>query len=152
MPLFDAPKAFIEDLRRYDPALRCRWSDGRRSFLIERKVSRGRAFPPSEFGDPDEYRAASDGYMILMDVERECLDNRVFFTLWQSDIWRQGGADAVNDRIDRVQAEIFRESRVAFNDRNRQEAKAAFRYMNCVRTVPENAAHTAPPGGMSIID
>lgn len=171
MPLFDPPKAFLNDLHRYDPTLRCRWSDARACFLIERKVSRGKQFPPPKFVDPtdpdgmmtvedaeeynrevyDEWKAASDGYIIEMNVDAECLDNRVFLELWNKDIWRRGGADAVNDQIDQALAQRFRESRAAFNDRNRQEAKAAYRYMNRVRTVPESGAHTAPVGGMSIM-
>lgn len=172
MPLLEVPKTFLEDLRRYDPALRCRWSDVRQAFLIERKVSRGKGFPPPamiDTADPecrittqeaeqynreawDDWVAANDGYTNVMQVERECLDNRVLFTLWQGDIWRQGGADVVNERIDRVQAEIRRESRADFNDRNREIGKDCWRYVNTVRTVPERFAHTAPVGGMSISD
>jgi hypothetical protein len=182
MPLFSVSPRFSERLRAFDSALRCRWSDALGSYLIERKVSRAKPIEPKLLADDEviqtlteemekepspewraefdhrlrfmaeEYRAALDGYVVLFEADRECLDNRVFFTLFQGDIWRRDGADKVNDEIDQAQAECRRESRARWMDEVRQRAKAAFRYMNRVRTVPERFAHTAPVGGMSIND
>jgi hypothetical protein len=168
MPLFDPPKQFVDDLQRYDHALRVVWSDHRECWLIERKVSRGKVFAPPQKLDPDdatpdlpleqilehnrtaydEWRAASDGYMIVLEVDKECLDSRVFFTLWDSDIWAQGGADAVNERIDKAYHAAARKGREEFLDFVRQEARARWRYMHRPRLLPEDKVHTAPEGGM----
>lgn len=170
MPLFDVPRTFTEQLKAYDQALRCRWSDARNCYLIERKVSRGRPIPPPKSIDPDdpdsmmtpedaathnreihdEYLAACDGYTILLNVDRDALDSRVFFTLWSTDIWRQGGADAVNARIDKAYWDARRKGREDFGDFVASEARERFRYMNTVRTLPETGTHSAPEGGMSI--
>lgn len=170
MPLFDVPETFAQELRTYDPDLRCRWSDARQCYLIERKVSRGKQWPPPAKADPDdneqmltpaecdqhnreildEWTAACEGYVILLNVERDSLDNRVFYTLWATDIWRQGGADAVNERIDRAYWDARRKGKADFGDYVRHMAMERHRYMTTIRTVPESGAHTAPEGGMSI--
>ena len=146
MPLFTAPKSFVDDLQRYDRALRVVWSDNRACWLIERKVGRSKPSLPGAFADVDEYLAARDGCMILFEVDRECLDSRVLYSLWDTDIWRQGGADVVNERIDKAYYAAQRKGREEFLDFVRQEARARWRYMHRPRTVPENAVHTAPQG------
>jgi len=98
----------------------------------------------------EEYRAACDGYVLLMEVQADCLDSRVFFTLWEGDIYRRGGADKANDQIDNTLNDRRIARRAAWWDEVRQIAKEGKRYMNTVRTVSEKHAHTAPPGGMSI--
>ena len=170
MPLFEVPRPFAAELAAYDSALRCRWSDVRQCYLIERKVSRGKLFPPPTPLDPDasdsmhtreeaeaynreihdEWVAACDGYAIVLNVDRDCLDSRVFFTLYETDIWRQGGADAVNERIDKAYWDAKRKSREDFGDFVAAQARERFRYMNRPRTLPESVAHTAPEGGMTI--
>lgn len=148
MPLFDPPKQFVADLQRYDPALRVVWSDQRECWLIERRVGRAKPSLPGAFADADEYLAARDGYAILFEVDRECLDSRVLYSLWDSDIWRQGGADAVNERIDKAYYAAQRKGREEFLDFVRQEARARWRYMHRPRLLPEDKVHTAPEGGM----
>ena len=177
MPLFTPPFAFVEKLRLYDSALQVRWSDPRHCWLIERKVSQGPIERPrvelmpgetvSEIEDTqaakerieewnrqevDERRAAAEGHLIECEVDRDSLDDRVIMMLWREDIWRRGGADAVNKEIDLRLFSATRKTRAQWMDQVRQEARAAFRYMNTVRTVSEKHAHTAPPGGMSIND
>lgn len=148
MPLLTAPKSFVEKLQRYDRALRVVWSDARACWLIQRKIGPARPSLPGAFPDQDEYLAARDGYTILFEVDRECLDARVLTSLWDSDIWRQGGADVVNERIDQAYASAQRQGREEFLDFVRQEARARWRYMHRPRTLKESEVHTAPEGGM----
>jgi hypothetical protein len=131
-------------------------------------VSRGQVFPPPQRLDPDsdvtldltreailehnrtaydEWRAASQGYMIVLEVDREYLDSRVFFTLWDSDIWAQGGADAVNERIDKAYDAARRKGREEFLDFVRQEARQAWRYLHRPHTVPEGASQAVLEAG-----
>jgi len=181
MPLFQPPRTFQSRLRAVDPLLRCRWSDALGAYLIERRVTRGRPIAPKLLADDEaiqaleyereiadtpasrarvdrmlrfmaeEYRAACDGYVICFEADRECLDSRVFYTLWATDLERQGGADRVNDAIDARQAAGAAASRAAWISEVEWLAHEAWRYMNRVRTVPERCAHTAPAGGMSIM-
>ena len=168
MPLLHSPQTLLQQLRDYDPTLRCRWSDARQAYLIERRIGRGQWINPTldpevirgkskrEDGsiDPEmlddvmrdlveEYRAASDGYTILFEVDADCADDRLFFHLFKQDIPAQGGADRVNDKIDRDYHMARTLPRTEFLDFVRQEAKAAYRYMNRPHTVPEKYAHTA---------
>lgn len=177
-----APKRFLDDLRSFDPLLRCRWSTALDCYLIERKVTRGKPIAPKVYADdetvraltevmemdPDpslrreldhrlrfmaeEYQAARDGYIVLMEVQANCLDTRVFYTLWDGDIQRRGGADKVNAQIDARQASAARERDRARRAGWRQIGKDGKQYMNRPRVVPEKFSHTAPPGGMSICD
>lgn len=177
-----APKRFLDDLRCFDPQLRCRWSTALDCYLIERKVSRGKPIAPAVLANDEtiqalseelrwepspalrraldhrirfmaeEYRAAVDGHVVVMEVEPNCLDSRVFFTLWDTDIWRQGGADKVNKAIDERIDAVPRKSREAWMDEVRQMGKWIYRYCRTVRTLPEKMCHTAPPGGMALSD
>ena len=175
-------ESFLNALRSFDSFLRCRWSTALDCYLIERKVSRGKPLAPLVVANDEtvqvlgeelraepspllrreldhrirfmveEYRAAVEGYVIVLEVPQNCLDERVFFTLWESDIWRRGGAEKVNTEIDERQDAVPRKSRAVWMDEVRGRAKEAFRYMNRVRCVPEKFAHTAPVGGMSVCD
>jgi hypothetical protein len=150
------PIGFVADLKSYDPDLRVRWSDRGDCWLIERKITKARWIDPDavlvkDWKDYEEYKAAREGYILLMDVDRDCLDRRVFYTLWDSDIWRQGGYEKVNQQINQETHERQFASRPKFVDEVRYEAKQWFRYGNTVRTLSEKDAHTAPPGGMSIV-
>ena len=148
MPLFTPPKAFVDDLKRYDKDLRVVWSDTRACWLIQRKISHAKPSLHGVFPDADEYLAARDGYCILFEVDRECLDSRVLYSLWDTDIWRQGGAEVVNERIDKAYFSAQRQGREEFLDMVRQEARSRWRYMHRPRLLPENKVHTAPEGGM----
>ena len=86
MGLFSPPKGFVQQLKAYDPLLRVRWSDRGCCWLIERKITRSKWINPesvqvTHWKNYEEYRAAQDGYILLMDVDRECLDSRVLYTL-----------------------------------------------------------------------
>ena len=156
MPLFTVSRDFQRALTLFDPALRARWSDFRGCYLIERKVSRGTLDPVShdretgQVWDVDAALARMQGYLIVMEVGWNALDSRVFQALYQSDLWRQGGADAVakagSDRI----REHQRKTREAFRDLVGVATRERLRYRDTIRTLPESQMHTAPVGGLSI--
>lgn len=156
MPLFHVPRDFQRALKQYDPALRCRWSNARACYLIERKVSRGPRDPvphDPETGtvwDPDSAQAWAQGYLIIMEVGWNALDSRVLNALYGSDLWRQGGADVVSAQIDARITAHERRTRAEFLDRVGQATRARLRYRDTVRTLSERDLHTAPPGGLSI--
>jgi hypothetical protein len=56
---------------------------------------------PDTYSDKqqDEYVAARDGYVEVLRCRKEQLDDRVFFTLWYTDIWRRGGAARVEQGL-----------------------------------------------------
>lgn len=151
MPLYSPPRDFVQALHNFDKDLRVRWSDGQGKWRLERKVSRGTVWPPSELDTPAAHEdriAARDGY-ILVDLLPE-LSNRLFSVLRAHDIWAHGGAEAVADQMDRMDVLQKYELRKLVLDYAESTARERWRYMNTVRTVPEKSPHSAPAGGMSI--
>ena len=145
MPLYSPPRDFVEKLRHFDSALRIRWSDGQNRWRLERKISHGTVWPPSIWESPNQQedrKAAADGYVAVGVLKQGELTDRVFAHLASQDIWRQGGAKAVADRMDENDILAERMARLRRSDTLEGLARERWRYMNTVRTVPESARHT----------
>jgi hypothetical protein len=142
-------------LHDFDRDLRVRWSEPQGRWRLERRVSHGVVWPPSAIetaASMEDRRAAADGYVLVALLEPCELTERLIPVLRRADIWARGGANAVADEMDRMDVEQKRLMRQVVLDNAEAAARERFRYMNAVRTVPERAAHSAPPGGMSIND
>ncbi len=153
MPTYTPPAELAKLLKEFDEALRVRWSDGQQRWRLERRVSRGQVWPPSEVESPEAYedrQAARDGYILVDYVDRALLNGKLLDVLRAGDIWARGGADAVADQLDRYDAEHLLLMRRMVGNYVEEKARERWRYMNRVRTVSEAQAHTAPVGGMSI--
>ena len=151
MPALDVPRDFLRRLQEYDSALDCRWSDHRSCWLIERTVPEQSTLRGGQgHVDIEDHVSAGARKIILFEVDREALDKRVFYTLWKTDMRRQGGADAIADEIDRKYFAAIAKNKDEFRYYVRHHARERYRYRNAIRTLPESAAHTAPEGGMSI--
>lgn len=94
------PAAFVKKLRAYDPDLRLRWSPTRECWLIERQIRRSRCWYGGESRDPDVKQRYLDGYIHVGDVPPRSLNERVLLTLWENDMWKHGGAKAINAALD----------------------------------------------------
>lgn len=151
MPALDAPREFLKRLQDYDSALSCRWSDLRHCWLIERKIpERSQLAGGQGHVDMEDHVSAAARKIILFEVDRNALDDRVFFTLWQTDMRRQGGADAINAEIDRKYYAALAKGKERWRYYVRHHARERCRYANTVRTLKESEAHSGPEGGMSI--
>jgi len=147
---FDPPKWFMEELLSYDNLLRVRWGRAENRWRIERRITHGRPLNPTYFACHDDYECAKEGYCLVLLLHPWELDRRVFHTLWACDVQRWGGGDKLADHLDNAYDERLEKSRAKWLDAVEWEANERQRYQNTVRTVDENKAHTAPPGGMSI--
>lgn len=107
---------FVRKLRAYDPDLRVRWSPSRECWMIERKIRRTRPCAYVDSPDPDVRHRAVEGYIHVGNVHPQMLDERVLLTLWQNDMWRQGGAKEVNRVLD-----DFYEAKEARDDKTQRE-------------------------------
>ena len=152
MPLYTAPRQFVQRLHDFDPLLRVRFSDSENRYRIERRVGLHGYAPSPAYGSPEDRKSAVEGYECVLRCRQNQLDDRVFFTLWHDDIWRLGGPDKYMDQLASEEADREAKRREQFLDRIETVTREAYRYMNTVRVVPESAAHTAPAGGMSIND
>ena len=126
-------------------------------FRIERKLPthvRVIIDPPNPLQDPSDRRAALERYVLLFDVHPNQMDDRIFYTLWATDMAHttpHRKAAEIVGRITRARERSKRE----FHDLVEVGARETYRYMNTVRTLPEGY-HPQPGeacfGGMSISD
>ena len=115
--------AFLKKLRLYDPDLRVVWSLRRECWLIERQIRRGKPCLTFDSPDPDAARRARDGYVHVGNVPPRMLDERVLLNLWQNDMWKHGGAKAVNQALDDYYAD--RDTKSARDQRDGLKQMAA---------------------------
>ena len=105
------PPTVVADLRAYDPELRLRWARRRRLWCIERRM------PPRHAQYLGEQPRASDdrsqdlrdgwvqGYANVMFVHPALLGSPAMWeALAGADLWRQGGAEALNRMLDEQEA------------------------------------------------
>lgn len=152
MPALDVPREFLKRLTAYDSALDCRWSDHRDCWLIERSIPERSTLAGGQgHVDIEDHASAANRKIILFEVDRNALDERVFYTLWQTDMRKQGGADAIADEIDRKYFAAVAKSDEEFRYFVRHKARERYRYKNTIRTLKESETLTAPEGGMSIM-
>lgn len=152
MPALDVPREFLKRLTNYDSDLDCRWSDFRGCWLIERRIPERSTLAGGQgHVDIEDHTSAAARKIILFEVDRNALDERVFFTLWQTDMRKQGGADAIADEIDRKYFAAIAENDEEFRYFVRHKARERYRYKNTIRTLRESETLTAPEGGMSIM-
>lgn len=154
MPLYDPSQSIVRQLRTFDPLLRVRWSDCQRFWRLERKVTRGMVWPPSEIESPSQYEeriAARDGYILVDTIKKQHLTERLIDVLRRNDLWSRGGAAGVASEWDLADQERDMQRRQSLGDELEAAARERYRYMNTIRTVSESASATAPAGGMSIM-
>ena len=113
MPL--APEWFLKELAAFDPDLRLRWSPRSQVWALERQVRRS-LHPGTSKGDTwdDDYIRARDGYILVATIPPHGLHRYIFQKLRDSDLWSQGGWQAVADRLDEMEEEAEKASWAAF--------------------------------------
>jgi hypothetical protein len=151
MAALDVPRAFLARLTAYDSALDCRWSDHRSCWLIERRIpDRSTLAGGQGHVDIEDHTSAAARKIILFEVDRNSLDERVFYSLWKTDMRKQGGADGIADEIDRKYYAAIAKNKAEFRYYVRHHARERYRYNNAIRTLPESAALNGREDGLSI--
>lgn len=132
IPLFDAPKSFVRQLKSFDPLLRIRWSDWEERWRLERRITHARSIDPGLFlaTDYEEFVARRDGYLPILFCRKEQLDERIFETLWMADMHRHGGAKRMHDEAERMEVERRTKSRAKYLDDVYYKAKERWNYAN----------------------
>ena len=106
--------------------------------------------PPNELQDLNDAASARERYILIFNVQPNQLDDRIFYTLYFSDLARMNAKEMANEITDPMKRNQEK-ARNAFGFHVEAEAREAVRYMNTIRTVSEKHCHTAPVGGMSIM-
>ena len=115
-------KQVSEALKRYDDALRLRWSKEKGTWLVERKVARGTfANRPCHY-ESDRYYQWRDGYLPcgLLPPKSEFYEWEVDLmlrNLYEGDIWKAGGADSLNLKLDKE----FEREQIQIDNQNATE-------------------------------
>lgn len=136
MSLYDAPKSFVRRLQAYDSFLRVRWSDLECRWRIERRIAHARSVDPGLFKESDyeQFVARREGYLPILFCHKEQLDERIFYTLWASDLQRQGGGAKVADRLTAFEEAFRKNRRARWLDEVYLQAKDYYAYMNSLTT------------------
>jgi len=130
---FDVPRYFLDDLRVYDPLLRVVWDRKDEYWRIERKVRRPWAPDPhivGAYASPQDWECRRDGYVIVLRVPVDCLDNQVFMALGMTDIQRRGGYKRVSREMDDYDDAALARSRHNALDEADQRVKARWTSWN----------------------
>ena len=124
---------------------------------IERKLpDRVRVIidPSNPLQDPSDRRAALERYILLFDVWPNQMDDRIYYTLWATDMAHTTPARKADEIVNRIKRARERSKR-EFHDLVETSAREMYRYANAVRTLPEGY-HPTPSepcyGGMSVCD
>jgi hypothetical protein len=105
------PSDFVAKLERFDASLRLRWGSRTQLWIVERKMPPRHKQLLSERPSPwkserglDLYDGWRDGYVHVISVHPTMLDERVFDALREADTWRQGGMEALAQKLDDLDA------------------------------------------------
>jgi len=126
------PGWFLLELEAFDPLLRLRWSDQKKMWQLERKVTVG--LPPESFRkdtEHDDFIRAREKYVLVASIPAGGLNRQIFDNLRASDLWAQGGWDKVER--DLVEAEKVAEEKswLDFGEEVRFKAADAYEHWKC---------------------
>ena len=143
-PVGEPTKGFLAQLQDYDDRLRVVWDHRDDYWRLERKVRVGSKIAFFDRSNPCDRRAAEEGYVLVMRVPADCLDQQVFHALWTHDIQRRGGAKRVAQEIEEHEAAQAAASAAAASDAFAQRAKERWDGWNTnyPRTKFGRSAHT----------
>jgi len=122
-------KEIGQRLKDYDVHLRLR-EGVQGEYRIERKICHGKPLNPVNFRHWDDYVTAREGYCLILRLQSNQLDQRIFFTLWASDMQRRGGAKVVCDGLDDAYYSRLEKSSAAWGDKVEYQAKERWNSWN----------------------
>jgi hypothetical protein len=109
------PYSVVRDLAAYDSTLRLRWGPCTNQWYLEKKLevrhpAISQKNPPTSWGTSPRMRdlwpACVDGYHVIMMIPPEkCHSATILPALHECDLYAQGGAQAINRRLDALQDE-----------------------------------------------
>lgn len=128
------PLELVTAIRRYDPHLRVRWGVRMSCWIIERQMPTRHRQLLAERPNPwksarghDLYDGWKDGYVHVMNVHPSLAANvpLVLQHLADADTFRQGGIEAVNRKLDQLDAQREAQADRAIANWNEAAAKEA---------------------------
>lgn len=117
---YGLPKWITRRLCEYDPLLRLRWGHQEGYWRVERRVKHGTDFDPRYATTDDDYEMMRDGYMIALKFRPNEMDERIFYTLWMSDMHRFKDFARMLEEDER---KVFQAKRKAWGEKNEYQAR-----------------------------
>ena len=113
---------FSYEMKKFDPLLRLRKSYDGYWWLIERRAARSSPclVKPADNKKVDIYIQARDGYVQVMKVRYDLLNQQVFLNLRAADMWQYRGAGFYADALEEQEAK--QAASVERDHANRREA------------------------------
>ena len=98
---------FEHEMKKFDPLLRVRLSSDCMSWFIERKCARESKclVPPNDRRGIDSFIRDRDGYVYVMRVRRDLLNQQVFLELRAHDMWQYKNSGWYADQLESQEAQ-----------------------------------------------
>lgn len=126
-PVSTISTEFTDRLAAYDPLLRLRWGQQEGYWRVERKIKRGGWYSPAHAVGMDDYHTTRDGYILSLKFRPNEMDERVFYTLWMSDMHRFKDFTGM---LEADEAAAFKKSRDEWGEKNQYMAMGRWDSLN----------------------
>jgi hypothetical protein len=125
-----APEWFLKELNLFDPDLRVRWSAKMQLFQLERKIAHSKIVETTKQDIyDDDYLRAKDGYVLVALIQPGKFSRTIFETLRASDLWNNGGWEAVARHIEDLEAREEEKKWEAFTDDVKYHTKELYDFL-----------------------
>lgn len=124
-----APQWFLTEMKAFDPDLRVRWSPLVKLWQLERKIAHGLPINTTKDSFHDDYIRAREGYMLVAMIEPGKFSRSIFVTLRASDLWANGGWEAMADLIEDLEAREEELKWRAFSDDIRHASQEFYDFL-----------------------
>ncbi len=124
------PAWFLTELKAFDPALRVRWSAKMNMYQLERRITHG--LPVNTLkkdGFDDDYIRAREGYILVALIAPGKFSRSIFDTLRASDLWSNGGWEAMAKSIEDLEAMAEEKRWESFNQDIKDQAREFWNFL-----------------------
>jgi hypothetical protein len=122
-----APGWFLHELELFDPSLRCRWSERTNMFQLERKITHSIPINTSvNDTEHDDYVRAREGYILVGVISPDGFNRSIFEKLKASDLWANGGWEAMADMIEAYEESEEKRNNEAFEREIRETSRELY--------------------------
>ena len=125
-----APEWFVKELKAFDPELRLRWSSKMNLWQLERRIARSKIVDTTKkYTYDDDYIRANEGYILVAMIEPDKFSRNIFSILRASDMWSNGGWEAVAQHIEDMEQREERAKWEAFTEEVKYHAKEFYDFL-----------------------
>lgn len=125
-----APAWFVKEMSAFDSDLRVRWSPKMNLFQLERKIANSKPIETTKRdGFDDDYIRAREGFILVALIEPGKFSRSIFQVLRASDLWSNGGWEAMAKFIEDQEALEEEMKWAKFTDDIRYQTKELYDFL-----------------------